>query len=151
MTFLFVAITFFWGAGSLLMIAVKTTSIKTVFLKKPSIIIGDFFILPTIAGIIGNYYEQKGFEGLFSNALTWLILVIGFILAITSAIRFGLLHPLWSPHILFYWFMATLILLFLSTLELTSVAWWLVLIGIITHQALGILFPKKFPEIKNEQ
>lgn len=62
MTFLFVAITFFWGAGSLLMIAVKTDSIKTVFLKKPSIIIGDFFILPTIAGIIGNYYEQKGLE-----------------------------------------------------------------------------------------
>lgn len=147
MTYFLTALTFLWGVGSLFLVAVKTNSIKTVLLKKPSIIIGDFFILPTIAGIIGNYYEHKGFESLFSNVLTWPILIISLALAVISFVRFRLLHPLWIPHFLFYWFMAFLIVLFISTLELTTLSWWLVLIGAITHGLLGILFPKKFPEI----
>ena len=148
MIFLIILLTFFWGLGSLYLVAIRTKSLKSVFLKKPSILIGDFFIVPTVAGIIGNYYLDKGIDNLYSDTLAWLILIISLILTLISVVRFKLLHPLWLPHIVFYWFMTFIILLFLSNLELNTLSWWLVLIGTITHQSLGILFPKKFPEVR---
>jgi len=148
MTFLFVAVTFLWGVSSLLVVAIQTRSVKTIFLKKPSILIGDFFILPTISGIIGN--STKNIEDLFVNSSTWLILLLSLTLTFISAFRNRLTHPLWMPHLLFYWFMAFIILAFLLRFEF-NLSWWLALIGIILHQSLGILFPKKFPSIKNEK
>ena len=146
MTILTIILTFIWGVSSLFLVAIRTNSVKTILLKKPSIIIGDFFILPTIAGIIATHYQQVSIGNLFLDVSVWLILIISLLLAIFSAMRFGLLHPLWIPHLLFYWFMAFIILIFLSTFEI-SPSWWLVLTGIIIHQLLGILFPKKFPKI----
>lgn len=151
MIFLFIFLTFFWGTGSLFLVAVKTKSVKTVFLKKPSIIMGDFFILPVVAGIIGNYYWQTGINNLFAGFQGWLILTISILLTIISAIRFQLLHPLWLPHLLFYTFMAFTIISFLSKFELTTLSWWFVLTGAVVHQFLGILFPKKFPDINHNR
>ena len=144
-------LTFLWGVGSLFLVAIRTNSVKTILLKKPSIIIGDFFILPAIAGIIANYYQQTGIDNLFTSFHGWLILGISIILTIISAAKSQLLHPLWIPHLLFYAFMAFIILSFLSNFQLTTFSWWLVFVGIITHQLLGILFPKKFPKIENEK
>ena len=147
MTILTIVLTFFWGVSSLFLVAIRTNSVKTILLKKPSITIGDFFILPTIAGIIATHYQQVSIGNLFLDVSVWLILIISLLLVVISAVRFKLLHPLWLPHIVFYWFMTFIILLFLSNLKLNTLSWWLVLIGTITHQSLGVLFPKKFPKI----
>lgn len=147
MTFLFIFLTFFWGVGSLFLVAVKTNSVKTVFLKTPSILIGDFFILPAIAGIIGNSAENL--DNIFTSISTLLILLISFCLTIISTLRNRLIHTSWIPHLMFYWFMTFIILLFLSKFAL-NLSWWLVLIGAIVHQSLGILFHKKFPHIKDK-
>ena len=151
MTILTIVLTFFWGVGSLFLVAIKTNSVKTILLRKPSILIGDFFILPIVAGIIANYYQQNNISYLFAGFQSWLVLTIAIILTIISAAKSQLLHPLWIPHLLFYAFMAFIILSFLSNFQLTTFSWWLVFVGIITHQLLGMLFPKKFPKIKNEK
>ena len=143
MNLIFAALVFFWGVGSLLLIAIKTKSIKTMLLKKPSIIIGDFFILPLIGGLIGTSYQEKGLE---ANFFTWLALIVSFTLTVISALRNKLTHPLWIPHLVFYWFMAFIILNYLSSFKF-NVSWWLVLAGAIFHQSSGIMFPKKFPQI----
>lgn len=143
--------TFLWGVGSLFLVASKTGSVKTVLLKKPSITVGDFFILPIISGIIGNYYWQTGINNIFAGFQGWLILTISILLTIISAIRFQLLHPLWLPHLLFYTFMAFTIISFLSKFDLTTLSWWFVLTGTVVHQSLGILFPKKFPDINHNR
>lgn len=135
MNFAFAGLIFFWGAGSLFLVALKTKAVRSVFLKKPSI----------LRGIIGSSYQEKGLEINFATLSTS---VISFTLAVISALRNKLTHPLWIPYLLFYGFMAFIILSFLITLKF-NLSWLLVLIGIIIHQALGILFPKKFPEIKN--
>lgn len=146
MIFLFTALTFFWGALSLLLVTIKTSSVKTIFLKKPSIIIGDFFILPAIAGIIAS--SAKNFEGFFFSLSTLVLLFTSLFLTLISTFRNKLTHPIWIPHLAFYWFMTFIILTRLSRFDL-DLSWWLVLIGAVFHQSLGILFPKKFPEVKN--
>ena len=145
MSLLIAALTLVWGVGSLFLVAVKTSTVKSIFLKKPSIIIGDFLILPTIAGTIAN--STKNLDDLFSHTFVWFILSASFLLTMISAFRNKLTHPLWIPHLAFYWFMTFIILAFLLRLNL-NLSWWLVLIGAIIHQSLGILFPKKFPEVK---
>ncbi len=148
MIFLFVAVAFLWGVLSLLIVAIKTNSVKTIFLKKPSIIIGDFFILPSIAGIIVS--STRNLDGFFSGLSTWVILLTSLFLTLISTFRNKLTHPLWIPHLAFYWFMTFIILDFLLKLDL-NLSWWLVLTGAIFHQSLGILVPKQFPKVKNEK
>src|SRR3990167_7454787 len=131
MTFISATIVFLWGAGSLFLVAVKTSTVKSIFLKKPSIIIGDFLILPTIAGTIAN--STKNLDGFFSSLSMWAILFTSFLLTMISAFRNKLTHPLWIPHLAFYWFMLFIILAFLLRLNL-NLSWWLVLIGAIIHQ-----------------
>src|SRR3989344_9220885 len=133
MSLLIAALTLVWGVGSLFLVAVKTSTIKTIFLKKPSIIIGDFLILPTIAGTIAN--STKNLDDLFSHTFVWFILSASFLLTMISAFRNKLTHPLWIPHLVFYWFMAFIILAHLSKLDF-NLSWWLVLIGAVFHQYL---------------
>lgn len=108
-----------WGAGSLYLVAVKTNSIKSVFLKKPSIIVSDFLILPIIGGLIIHSFQSSGknLSDLLAPATTFVLLVASLTLAAISAIRNKLL------------------------------SWWTILVGILFHQTLGILFPKRFPKI----
>ena len=140
---------FLWGTGSLFLVAVKTGSLKTVFFKKPSIILGDFLILPIIGGLIVNILVKRE-TALFdlSSVVFYLSIVVGLLLAVFSAIRNQQLSYLWLPHILFYWLMAFFILYFLIvSFDLTLIAWWIVLIGVFVHQSLGIIYPKKFPRV----
>ena len=143
MTIQLIALTFLWGVGSLFLVAVKTNSLKSVFLKNPSIVTGDFFVLPAVAGIIGN--SINSFADLFAGFSVLLILLVSLLLMIVSALRNKLVHTLWIPHLLFYWFMAFIILSYLSKFQFDTL-WWFVLIGAIFHQSLGILFPKKFSD-----
>ena len=145
MTFISATIVFLWGAGSLFLVAVKTSTVKSIFLKKPSIIIGESLILPTIAGIIAN--STKNINDIFSQTFVWPILGASFLLTMVSASRNKQLHQLWIPHLAFYWFMLFIVLVHLSKFDF-DLSWWLVLIGALLHQSLGILFPKKFPEVK---
>ena len=139
--------TFVWGSGSLLLVAIKTNSVKSVFLKKPSIIIGDFFILPIISVFIVGTFDGQ-LTGIISGQITFWAALFSFIATAISAFRNQLISLWWLPHLLFYWFFGFLFLSFLARkFDLDSVVWWLVLSGILTHQLLGVIFPKKFPKI----
>lgn len=147
--FLVAVIIFVWGVGSLLLVAFKTDSFKSVFLKTPSIIVGDVFILPLIGALIGSAWHDSN-PNFLSGHVTYILLFLALLLAALSAIRNQLLNPWWLPHIFFYWFLAFVVLLFLATaFDARSMLWWLVLVGILIHQLLGIVYPKKFPKIKN--
>lgn len=138
-----------WGIGSLFFVAVKTKSVRTVFLKKPSIFAGDFLILPIISGLIVNSFGKRGIAIVdLSSAMFYLSIMVGLVLAAFSAIRNQQINFLWLPHVLFYWFMASLVFYFLVvSFDLKSAVWWLVLIGILIHQTLGVIYLKKFPEL----
>ena len=143
-------IVFVWGAGSLLLVAIRTNSVKSVFFKKPSIIIGDFFILPVVGGLIVYDIQlmEKGFWEVLTSFSTYLLLIVSLILTGISAYRNQLLSVWWVPHLFFYYFMVFTVLYFLTVAyNLKSVIWWSVFAGIIFHQVLGIVYYKKFPRL----
>lgn len=151
-------IVWFWGFGSLVLVGIKTNSIKSVVLKSPSIMIGDFFLLPITAYFIALGYQRVN-EPVWLTTLTlWSVitLAVAFALALLSRSRFGLTTVWWLPHITFYWFMAYIVLTFLTKgfWQLNKgasfdlfVIWLFVFLSMLTHQLLGIKWQKKFPKI----
>lgn len=150
--FLFAAIfVFILDIGTSLPVAIKTKALSSVYLKKPSILIGDFLIIPLIGGYIISYFYSTGktLNELFSVKVLISAGVIAVALAMFSAIRFKTLSPWYYAHGLFYVFMAFLVLLFLiRNFDLTSWEWWFVFVGIWTHLLLGHFYSKKLPAIK---
>ncbi|MBI2596383.1 hypothetical protein HYW46_06665 [Candidatus Daviesbacteria bacterium] len=146
---------FLWGVGSLLIVAAKTKTIKTVLFKNPGIVVGDFFLLPIAGGLITFFYQQVTNPVPVNNPLwTLSIMFISLLLTIFSALRFKLLNILWLPHGLFYLFMSYIVLTFISKglwqlihggTPLLWLIWILVVFAVTTHQLLGILWSKKFP------
>jgi len=157
--FVVAAVTFFWGFGSLVLYGFKTKSVKSVVLKSPGMMIGDFFIIPGITFLV-TYFYQTVKNPLPATASSWWPLataLIALLMAIVSGIRFKLVNRWILPHGLFYWFMVYILLTFFSkglyqlvfgegTKALWFV-WGLVLVGILTHLALGVIKPKKFPSL----
>lgn len=134
------------------LVAVKTNSVKSIFLKKPSIVIGDFLILPTIVGLIAYYYQNREYSlaDIFSPAWVVVAVIIGFLQVSFSAIKSHLFNTWWLSRLLSQWVVAAIIVYFLITnFKLASAFWWIVLIGVIAHKVLGIVYPKEFPEIRN--
>ena len=143
-------IIFVWGVGSLYLVALRTKAVRSVFLSKPSIVLGDFLILPFLGGLIAYAYESSGQipQELFLPGLAVAVGLIGLVLMVISAVRNKLVNFWWSPHLLFYWFMSFWVLYYLvKDFNLRSLLWWVVVSGISIHQLLGIIFPKKFPKI----
>ena len=139
---------FVWGVGSLFLVAIKTNTVKSVFLKSPSILIGDFFILPFIGGLIINSLEKEKLVFSFSNPLSLLSLFLAVALTLISAWRNQLVNILWIPHLVFYFTMAFLILSFLLiNFGKDYITWWIVLSGVAIHQTLGVIYKKNFPKI----
>lgn len=150
----------FWGFGSLVLYGIKTKAIKSVFLRTPGIIIGDFFIIPALGFLITYFYQtiENPLVATLSPCWSAATCLIAMILAAMSAIRFNLVNRWFFPHIIFYWFMAYILLTFLTKGlhqlifgELVSglrVIWLLVLIGTLTHIIMGIIWSKKFPRLE---
>lgn len=151
-------IVWFWGFGSLTLVGIKTISIKSVILKSPSIMIGDFFLLPITAYFIVLGYQRVNEPVWLTTLPLWSVITIAvaFALALLSRNRFRLASVWWLPHITFYWFMAYIVLTFLSKVfwQLTKKAnfelfmiWLFIFLLVLTHQLLGIKWQKKFPKI----
>ena len=147
-----------WGFGSLVLVGLKTKSIKSVVLKSPSIIIGDFFLLPTTSYFVVLGYQRVYEPHWLTTLPLWsaIMFVTALALAVFSRNRFGLTSIWWLPHTLFYWFMAYIVLTFLTKgfWQLTKeasfdlfVIWLFVFLSVLIHQLLGVKWQKKFPKI----
>lgn len=157
--FIVTLITWVWGFGSLLLYGYKTRSIKSVVFKSPGIMIGDFFIVPGISFLI-TYFYQTVENPLPATASYWWPLAVGLIalvMAIVSAVRFNHVNLWFLPHSLFYWFVAHILLTFLSkgfyqlVFGREDPTLWLVLslvlVGTLTHVSLGVIWRKEFPPL----
>lgn len=151
------AIVWLWGFGSLVFYGWRTKTLRSVVLKNPAILIGDFFILPAIAFLISVFYQTIENPLLQAQSTVWTIsaVITAAMLTIISAVRYKLFNLWFLPHMLFYWFFAYLVLTFLtkglyqlifgSSNTQLWILWIAVFIGIVLHQLLGIFYPKKFP------
>lgn len=149
-----------WGFGSLLFLGWRTKSIKSVVLKSPGMIIGDFFIIPAIAALIPLAYQlvDNPLPATTSSEWNIAILLIAFLLTIISLTRFKNWYVWFMPHGVFYFFFAYYLLNFLTkgvyqilfgtTGETFKLLWGLISLGIIAHEWLGFIKPKKFPKPK---
>jgi len=149
-----------WGFGSLVIYGIKTKAIKSVVLRTPGIIIGDFFIIPALGFLITYFYQtiENPLVATLSPYWSMATCLIAMILAAMSAIRFNLVNRWFFPHIIFYWFMAYILLTFLSKglyqmifgeiASGLSIVWLLVLIGTLTHITMGVIWSKKFPRLE---
>ena len=147
-----------WGYGSLLLIAVKTDSIRTL-LRHPGFTIGDFFLLPLAAGLMTWFYHSVEDPVPVTQRA-----VFGYVMAVAagvatflSATRIGYFSPWLLPHLAFYWFMSYVALTFFAkgAVQLTSrneaqllwLLWGASLLAIIVHLLLGVIFgPKRLPQ-----
>lgn len=153
-------IIWFWGFGSLVFYGIKTKAVRSVVLRTPGIIIGDFFIIPTLGFLVTYFYQTIENPLAATSSPYWSIAtcLIAIILAVISAIRFKLINRWFSPHIVFYWFMTYILLTFLTkgfyqliSGDITStlrIIWFLVLIGTLTHIIMGVIWSKKFPPLE---
>jgi len=145
---------FLWGNGSLLIVAAKTKSIREVFFRSPSILLGDFFILPGIIFVVAWHYQNVLISDPFSSAVYFFFLLFGFTLAGISAVRFKQVNRWYAAHIIFYWIIAYIVTAFIfkfgymyvtGAISLQSALIPLVVLpAILIHVLLGVLYPKRF-------
>lgn len=150
-------IIFIAGFGSLLLVGIKTSTVKTIIFKNPAILIGDVLLLPFIGFLITST-SQRVPDTFYSNQeplLHFTIAVIALLLTMLSAWKFKLINVWWLPHGIFYWCMSYIILNFFLTQGilfvtntydiLLSLALFLVVVFLFFHFYLGWKFPKRFP------
>lgn len=151
-------IVWFWGLGSLLVVAYKTKSVTSVFLKNPGIIIGDGILLPLATFLIVASYQEIDNSVSATGSVYWNVItfIISLTLTLLSRKRFNLTNNWWLPHGLFYLFMSYVVITFLSKTiwqllnqpdNRLSFSFLIVLLAVIIHQALGIIWSKKFPNV----
>jgi len=156
---LVVALTvWFLGFGSLLLVAIKTKSLKENIIKSPGVIIGDFFLLPFAGFLISQSYQNVVSSTMLVSSSNWnFLLIISVTLALISTIRFNHKSIWWLPHNVFYFLMSYIVLVFVlkGLVQLGRgennnflATYTLVLVAVSIHQLLGIFFPKRFPNIK---
>jgi len=150
-------ITWIWGFGSLVFYGLKTKAVRSVVLKSPGMMIGDFFILPTITFLITYFYQTIKNPLPLTTSFWWTMIMglVSLFFAAILAVKFNPKNLWFLPHSLFIWFMTYLLFTFLSkgfyqlifgenTLKLWLI-WVLVLVGILIHEFLGIIKSKNFP------
>src|SRR3989344_3732572 len=110
---LVVALTvWFLGFGSLLLVAIKTKSLKENIIKSPGVIIGDFFLLPFAGFLISQSYQNVVSSTMLVSSSNWnFLLIISVTLALISTIRFNHKSIWWLPHNVFYFLMCFIVLL----------------------------------------
>lgn len=152
------AIVWFWGLGSLLVVAYKTKSVMSVFLRNPGIIIGDGILLPLATFLIVASYQQIDNSVIATSSVYWsaITFIVSLALTLLSRKRFNLTSNWWLPHGLFYLFMSYIVITFLSKTiwqllnqphNRLGFSFLIVLLAVIIHQTLGIIWSKKFPNI----
>ncbi len=148
--FLVGLITLLFGLSTLVIPAIKSNQVKVLF-TNPAFLIGDFILLP-LATILMAYYQQNF---LTTQALgEWIyILALSLVIATVAGVNFNLLKIWWLPHGIFYLYFVYLLMtfLFMSTQQIfqayNTVESLIILITVcilvITHQILGLKFPKR--------
>lgn len=141
---------------SLLPVALKTNSLKSILFKNPAFLLGDFFILPFIAGIIACFYQNIINPPLLTTYKEWsaVTLTLSLIITLMAGYKYKLLKPVWILHGMFYLLFVYMVVTFISKgayylLFIKDSIWVLsvlltVVLLISLHQYLGHLYPKKF-------
>jgi len=148
----------FWGFGSLVLVAVRTNAVSSALLRHPGFMIGDFFLIPLACLLMTYFYQTVDHPIPLVTSPKWnYVAVLALVLASISAIRFDLVSLWWIPHLAFYWFMAYALITFLGKglLQLVLAGeksfpwliWFGVLMAISIHEVLGVIFgPKSLPK-----
>lgn len=148
---------FLFGFGTLLLVGIKTKTVKTILFKNPAILIGDVLLLPLSGFLTTTIVQKTDSLSVFNQSpiVSFTIAGIAILLTLFSALRFQLLHLWWIPHGVFYWFMSYLILDFVvmeivvlitQTYDIViSLGLIFIVVLISLHLYLGKKFPKKFP------
>lgn len=150
---IFSSLIWFFGFGSIFLVAIKGKTVKKDLLRNPGFILGDFFVIPIIGGLISYFYQQVSNPLLITTSPYWnLTLIIAILITFYMGIKFKLMKLWWFPHGLFHVIFTYILInfLFKGVLQLVDtggfelwIIWFLVLAGIIAHYALGIRYPKK--------
>ena len=149
----------FWGFGSLVLIAIRTNSLASVLLKHPGFMVGDFFLLPLTGLLIAYFYQHSGATATSVTSKLWTIggATLATILTLISILRNDLINIWFIPHGAFYWFMAYICITFfprgLLHLVVTGADKWLwfvwsaALLTVSSHLVLPLIFgPKILPK-----
>ena len=149
----------FWGFGSLALIAIKTNSFGGVLLRHPGFIIGDFFLLPLAGLLIAYFYQHVSAPQRWVTSKVWIFGGAGAatILTVVSVVRNDLIYIWFVPHGTFYWFMAYVLITFFPRGLLQLVAskaerglwpvWLAALLAVSGHFVIPMIFgPKILPK-----
>lgn len=103
-----------WGFGSLVLVGLKTQTLKASVFKNIPIMVGDFFLLPLSAALIVMFYQsvENPLKALASPLWGIVAVAVAVILTLISASRFKLLNRWWLLHSLFYFFLSYLVITF---------------------------------------
>lgn len=147
----------FWGFGSLVLVAIRTTTLGSVLLENPAFMVGDLLLLPFAGFLITYFYRAvaNAVDIVTSPRWSYGIGVLAVLLPAISAVRNDLISIWWVPHLTFYWFFAYMTISFLCKgflqliLGTNEKFLWLVWVGVLmltsVHGILGLVFPKVFP------
>jgi len=104
----------FWGFGSLALIAMRTDTVTSVLLKHPGFMVGDFFLLPITGLLVAHFYQHTGPAESIVTSKLWTIggATAATILTVVSVVRNDLINIWFVPHGVFYWFMAYMLVIF---------------------------------------
>lgn len=104
----------FWGFGSLALIAIRTNTVTSILLKHPGFMVGDFLLLPITGLLVAYFYQHSGPAESIVTSKLWTIggVTIATILTVVSIVRNDLVNIWFVPHGVFYWFMAYMLVTF---------------------------------------
>lgn len=148
------------GFGSLVLVAIRTKSIRNALIKNPAFMVGDVFLLPAAGGLITFFYQQIVHPIPVTTNPTWttVTLIVSLFITLFFGVKFKFLNKRimwWLPHGILHWFFMYLFLTFVTKglFQLLYgqgsivlwVLWWLVILMVAIHQFLGQLWPKRIP------
>ncbi len=145
----------FLDFSTLALVAIKTRTIKSVLFKIPAVLLGDFFLIPFTGFLITYFYQNTNTElSILADSIwTTITAFLAIIITVVFGLKFNLIKTIWIPHGIFFWFMAYIVITFISkgfylflferNVVLLSI-WISVCVCIFLHQMLGLIWPKKF-------
>lgn len=155
------AVILIWGFGSILLVAVRTKSVRNRLIRNPGFMIGDLLLIPASGGLIAFFYQdlEKPLPETVSVIWTWGALILGIIISTSLGKKFDLLKKeylwLWAPHGLFHIFFTYVTVTFITkgfwqllrgeSSLILALTWFVVVFMILAHLRLGAVFPKKLP------
>lgn len=149
-----------WGFGSLLLVAIKTKTLRTHLVRNPGFMIGDFFLLPAAAALITFFYQSVTSPLPVTTSLTWTqaTAILSLIITISLGVKFKKYNKylIWVwPHGVFHLLFTYLFITFISkgfwqlvfgeNSPLLWMIWITAVFAVAIHLILGTIWPKKLP------